>query len=127
MSLELAIVYLIGAGLYAGTELLWRGWTHWTMLLCGGLCFMLMYLIGGTALPLWQRCVLCCAVISTVELLTGCVVNIILGWRVWDYSAEAFDLFGQICPLYCFYWLLLSVPGLGLCSVLRRVTSRLKL
>lgn len=82
---------------------------------------MLMYLIGGTALPLLAKCVLSTLAISSVELVTGCLVNIILKWNVWDYSDRAFNILGQVCPLYSFYWLLLTVPGLFLCSGLRRL------
>lgn len=119
--LELFFVFSVGAGLYSGIELLWRGRTHWSMLICGGLCFLLMYLIGGTALTLWLRCIICALVISAVEFITGCLVNLLLGWQVWDYSDRAFNILGQVCPLYSFYWLLLTVPGLFLCGGLRRL------
>ena len=122
--MEYTLVYLIGAFLYAGIELLWRGWTHWSMLLCGGLCFTLMYLIAAAALPLIAKCLISALAISAVEFVTGCVVNIILKWEVWDYSSRAGNLLGQICPQYSLYWLLLSIPGLFLCGILRRFLCR---
>jgi len=51
-------------------------------------------------------------------------VNLRLGWNVWDYSAERLNLLGQICPRFALLWLLLSVPGLWLCSRIRRVLSQ---
>ena len=118
--MEYLTVYLIGASAYAGIELLWRGWTHWSMLLCGGACFLVMYLISAMSLPFWEKCLLCAVNITVIELVTGILVNIILGWHVWDYSDRSFNVLGQICPLYCFFWLLLSVPGVKLCSLLHR-------
>ncbi len=121
--MEILSVYAIGAGIYALIELMWRGWTHWTMLICGGACFTFMYLISGAALPMWLKCVICAAFISAVELGVGYLVNIMFGWQVWDYSDRAFNLMGQICPLYSFFWLLLSVPGLAVCRQLRQLIA----
>ena len=121
--MELLTVYACGAGLYALIEIIWRGWTHWTMLLCGGICFTLMYLISGTLMPLWAKSIICAAIISAVEFCTGYLVNITLGWHIWDYSDRAFNILGQICPLYSFFWVLLSAPGLILCNQLRDIFS----
>lgn len=119
MLLEPLCVFLIGAGLYGAVELLWRGYSHWTMLLCGGACFTLMYFLSGTSLPLWLKCLISAAIISLIEFAVGYLVNIILGWRIWDYSDRPLNLMGQICPLYSFFWLILSVPAMRLCSFLR--------
>ena len=118
-TMEYLVVYLSGAALYGLLELSWRGWTHWTMLLCGGFCFSLMYLISAASLPLWRKCLLCAAAITTVEFFTGCLVNLRLGWQVWDYSTQPGNLLGQVCPLFCFLWFLLSLPVLLLCGWLR--------
>ena len=117
--LELILVYILGGLLYALLELLWRGWTHWTMVLCGGLCFTLMYLISAMGIPLVRKWLLCAAIITTVEFLTGCLVNLRLGWRVWDYSSLPFNLLGQVCPHFVLLWLALSVPGVALCTTIR--------
>ena len=37
---ELLSVFSIGAAGYSLLEILWRGNTHWTMTLAGGICFM---------------------------------------------------------------------------------------
>lgn len=122
--MEYILVYLTGAGLYGLLELSWRGWTHWTMLLCGGACFSLMYLIAPSVLPMWRKCVLSAAAITTVEFYIGCLVNLRLGWQVWDYSAMPFNLLGQVCPGFLLLWLALSLPGLWLCMGLRRLLRR---
>lgn len=119
--MELLLIYALGAELYGAIEILWRGRTHWTMLLCGGVCFTIMYLISAAALPFWLKCVLSALAVTLVELIAGILVNIIFAWDVWDYSHMAFNLLGQICPVFSLCWLMLSVPGLMLCVVMRKL------
>ena len=119
--MEFLLVYTVGGLLYALLELAWRGWTHWTMVLCGGLCFSLMYLISRAGLPRLPKYILSAAVITAVEFLTGCLVNLRLGWAVWDYSDLPYNLLGQVCPQFLLLWFVLSVPGMALCSAIRRL------
>ena len=116
-------IYLFGALIYALTELAWRGRTHWTMLICGGTCFSIMYYISALPLPFAVLCVLSAASITAVEFFTGYIVNMRLHWQVWDYSGMRFNLMGQICPLFSAMWLLLSVPGLLICRRLHSLLS----
>ena len=99
------IALLLGGGVYGLIELLFRGWTHWTMLLAGGVSLLLILLACGIPGPLWQKWVLSAALITTVEFVSGCVLNLGLGWGIWDYSARPLSLMGQICPLFCLFWL----------------------
>lgn len=102
---------LTGGVLYYLAECLWRGHSHPSMLLCGGACFVL---IGGLnewlpwEMPLLLQMLLGAAIVTALELLTGCVVNLWLGWAVWDYSAEWGNLWGQICPRFSALWFLVS-------------------
>ncbi|HBD87144.1 MAG TPA: hypothetical protein DC001_06935 [Clostridiales bacterium] len=110
----------VGAILYGLIEILWRGHTHWTMLLLGGACFMVMYLIASLdSWPIAQKWLCCAAVITTLEFITGVIVNIRLGWNVWDYSNLPLNLYGQICLLYSTFWFLLSIPGTALCRLIK--------
>ncbi|MCI7741196.1 MAG: putative ABC transporter permease [Clostridiales bacterium] len=122
--MELLPVFVFGSILYGLIEILWRGWTHWTMLLCGGLCFTLMYLVSGSELSLPKKWILSACIITTVEFIAGCIVNLRLHWQVWDYSALPFNLLGQICPQFILMWFVLSIPGTALCSLLRRLFAR---
>ena len=53
------ILFLFGGTGYALLELLWRGFTHWSMFVLGGVCYLL---VGRVAvwccgrLPLWFCC-----------------------------------------------------------------------
>lgn len=109
---ECSIVYLIGSFGYSLIEILWRGFTHWTMALTGGLCFLLLYQIDGhhatERLP--AKCLRGACWITTVEFLVGCLVNLKLKWKIWDYSNLFGNLLGQVCPLYFALWFLLCIP-----------------
>jgi uncharacterized membrane protein len=119
--LQYIIVYFIGALGYGGLELAYRGHTHWTMLLTGGICFAALYAIANFGgLSLLRQCILGTAVITAVELLTGIVVNIWLGWDVWDYSSCPFNLKGQICAQFSLLWFGLCVPVTYICRSLFR-------
>ena len=70
-----------------------------------------------------EKLILCPAVITAVEFVTGCIVNLRLGMGVWDYSFLPFNLMGQICPQFTLIWLGLSFPGLLLCRAMKRLFS----
>ena len=126
--LEMIFIYVLGALGYGSIELLWRGRTHWTMLLTGGLCFLMIYLIQTRLrLPAAAKPPLCAAGITLSELLVGLLVNRVLGWGVWDYSALPCNLLGQICLRYSIYWLLLSLPLLAFSRWLRALLFSPKL
>ena len=107
-----ALMFLTGAATYTAVELLWRGYSHWTMTLTGGVCVVLIHAanlrIKRAAVAM--RCLAGGCIITGVELAVGCVVNLLLGWNVWDYSAMPFDLLGQICLPYSICWTVLSLP-----------------
>ena len=119
--MEFLLVFTAGSLLYGLMELVWRGWTHWSMLLCGGLCLSFMYCISDFHIPFWLKLILSAAVITWVEFAAGCLINLRLGWQVWDYSTMPGNIMGQICPQFCLLWLGLSVPGLYICSLIRNL------
>ena len=103
--MELFLIFLIGGAGYGALEILWRGYTHWTMLITGGVCFVLIYLISRLPeIPFLVRCAMCTAAITAVEFIVGYVVNIRLGWNIWDYSGMPLHVMGQICVPYMFLW-----------------------
>lgn len=97
---------------YGLIEIIWRGKTHWSMLLTGGFCFTVLNAIykKRTYMSLLKKCLLGGAVITLCEFLCGIVVNIKLKFNVWDYSNRKFNIKGQICPLYSVLWMLLCMP-----------------
>ena len=112
-------LFLFGTGglLYILIELVWRGWTHWTMFILGGLCFVCLGLINeilSWKMPLWQQVLIGAGIITALEFLTGYVVNLYLGWDVWDYSNMPGNILGQVCPQYMLLWLPVSLIGIVL-------------
>ncbi len=110
--MEQAVIFIFGAINYMAIEILWRGHTHWTMGIAGGLCAMLIYVfnIEFNDMSLIYKCFYGAVIITSVELVTGLIVNMTLHWNVWDYSEYRFNFLGQICPLYFALWFLLCIP-----------------
>ncbi len=125
---EKSLLFSIGAVSYGLIEVVWRGRTHPSMLLAGGICFCGMDLINRklkNAHPIY-KCVLSSGLITSVELVFGCIFNIILKQNVWDYRNIPFNLFGQVCLLYSVLWGLLSIIAVPLSGKLGDIL-RLKL
>lgn len=91
-------------GIYVCIELLWRGYSHWSMfilaIICGTFCidhinnylsFNVDYL-----LQVGISTVLC----TLAEGITGLYVNVYKGWQVWDYSNLPFTFFWGQCNLF---------------------------
>lgn len=117
---DIFFVFPLGAAGYNLLELLWRGYTHWSMALAGGLCFCCIYgIYSFRRLRFLSKCLLCSLAITGVEFAFGCLVNLVLQWNVWDYSYLPLQLFGQICLPYTALWFLLSVPLMPLCRQLK--------
>ena len=120
--LKIAFLFATGGLLYNVLELAWRGWSHWTMFFLGGACFVLMGLINEVlpwAMPIWQQTAIGACIITALEFATGCIVNLWLGWGVWDYSGMPGNILGQICPQYAVYWLLVALAAMILDDCLR--------
>ena len=120
---DFAAVYAIGSVGYSAVEILWRGFTHWTMAITGGVCFTLLHLLNGKMRthPLWKKCLAGSGVITAVEFTAGCIVNLTFHMDVWDYSAMAGNLLGQICPMYSVLWFLLCIPVMWVSNALYRM------
>lgn len=105
---EHLVVALLGGLGYVFLELLYRGRSHFTMFLAGGLCFLLIGLLDQVVpgMPVLLQTVLGAGLITAVELATGLLFNGDL--RIWNYSACPFNFRGQICLQYSLLWLPLS-------------------
>ena len=116
------ILGTIGGLIYVLLELIWRGYSHWTMFLFGGTCFILLGLINEILdwdTPLTLQMLIGCTVITVLEFITGCVVNLWLGWNVWDYSDLKFNILGQISLFSSIGWYFISLVGITLDDWLR--------
>lgn len=122
------LLFLIGGRLYTWIEIIWRGWTHWTMFYLGGGCFVIMGLLNEHFLPwdmpLLQQAVISACIITALEFIVGYIVNLWLGWQVWDYSDLPFNLLGQICLYYFLLWIPISAAGIILDDWIRYLFYR---
>lgn len=118
---EYSFIYCVGALLYSGIEIAFRGFTHWTMALTGGLAYLLIYITSFRIKTkgLFIRCLTGCGIITTLEFIVGCIVNRKYHMNVWDYSQRAGHILGQICPLFCFIWFLLCIPAVLLSYLIK--------
>ncbi len=100
------IFFLIGALGYGAIEILWRGYTHWAMLIAGGICFTIFSYIAEkfSNQSRFFKAVLCALCVTAVEIVFGFVFNIMLRENIWDYSSIPLNFMGQICLPYSFLW-----------------------
>lgn len=111
-----------GGVTYAIMEVLWRGYTHWTMMVLGGLLFLLL---GGInewfswKTPLAIQGLIGSVIVTVAEFLAGLILNIWLGLNVWDYSHLPFNLCGQICLPFTILWVPVSIFAVVLDDWLR--------
>ena len=111
---------------YNAIEILWRGYTHWSMFIVGGACFQIIGRVQNAFrhVSLFRRCVLCSAAITAVEFASGCLFNLHMKLNVWDYSKMFGNLYGQVCLLYSVLWGGLSVIAMPLHTYCYRFLER---
>ena len=119
-------LFAFGGACYNIVEILWRGRTHWSMFLTGGLCFLTLFKLFGRFkdFALAKKCLIGSAVITSYEFVSGVIFNKILKLKVWDYSDRPFNFKGQICPAYSILWGLLCIPVNTLCKRIVKVSRR---
>lgn len=116
------VLFLCGGAVYVALEMLWRGHSHWTMALVGGLCFLL---IGGIneyipwEMPLFEQGVIGAVLVTAVELVSGIILNVWLKLGIWDYSNLPLNFMGQICLPFSLLWVCLSMCAVVLDDWLR--------
>lgn len=105
---KLSFLFYLGGMCYCGLELLWRRFTHWSMFLLGGLCFVLVGNLPKRPLPL--RLTEAALLITTLELGCGLLVN--RNYRVWDYRHMPLNFLGQICLPFTLLWIPVSFAAM---------------
>ncbi len=117
-------LYLFGFGAvaYALIEVLFRGYTHWTMLIVGGVCFILIGAINeifSYEFALVSQMFLSAVIVTTIEFVSGTVINEWFGLGVWNYSDMPYNVNGQICLVFFCAWFFLSLIAIVLDDFLR--------
>ena len=112
----------VGGLLYLLIEVLFRGETHWTMFVVGGLCFWMIGLINEIMpweMSFWKQCLIGALIVTAIEFVSGCIINLWLGWNVWDYSEMPLNIMGQVCLPFSIAWVFVSACAIILDDYLR--------
>lgn len=115
-----AFLFLTGGTIYPALEIACRGRTDPSMAAAGGICLCLIDRVCNTGFksrPLAMKCFAGSGIITSVEFVTGLLVNIILKLNVWDYSAMPLNVLGQICVPFSILWFLATIPAMGICCL----------
>ena len=117
-------IFLSGAIVYMMMELSWRGFTHWTMGVVGGLCTVLIGLINEyfpADTPLLVQAPIASLIITELEYISGYILNIGLGLNIWDYSQVKFNVDGQVCLGASLLWMVLGMVAVLLDDKVREM------
>ena len=99
--------------IYCMIEILFRGWSHWSMFVLTG--FLGVFCVDSINNTLSFDCdyivqIIISTILCTVgEGISGIILNVWLQLNVWDYSKMTFGtfFFGQCNVLFCFAWMLI--------------------
>ncbi len=116
----ICLIFLGGAFGYYYLEILFRGHSHWTMGVCGGICLVGIYLIDKLNKSIYKKAFMGTLLITFVEFIAGCILNLWLGLKIWDYSNLRLHFLGQISLLFSIIWYALSLIIFALFSLAKR-------
>jgi uncharacterized membrane protein len=120
--LKYILLFFVGGYSYSGIEVLFRGYSHISMLIAGGICFILIGRLNEIFpynISLISQMFISAIIITSIEFVVGLIVNVWLNLNVWDYSNLPYNVLGQICLLYTNIWFFLSLPGILLDDYLK--------
>ena len=117
-----SLLFLIGAVGYGAIEVIWRGFTHWSMMIAGGLCFIIFSLVAEKfeKRNILIKASICALGVTAVEFLFGVLFNLVLKMNVWDYSNMPLNILGQICPLFTVLWAGIAIAFLPLADIINK-------
>lgn len=120
-------LFVAGGSIYFLIELIFKllftgGVIHWSMFLLGGFCFVI---IGGLnnyiswEIDLIGQGLIGAVIITTLEFVFGCILNLWLDLGIWNYSHLPFNILGQICLPFSIAWFFLAIIAILLDDFLR--------
>ena len=119
------LIFSIFGLTYGLIEILWRGYTHPSMVIVGGSCGLLIGLLNekNKKMNLLLQMVEGMVIVTVLEFVSGIILNLCLGLNVWDYSNMRFNLLGQVCPQFCIAWFFLSYFVIRIDDLLRKTIT----
>ena len=122
--IKVVVLFILGGCVYVLVEKLFRGYSHISMFLLGGVDFVLIGMLnesGKLGVSIIAESFVGALIITASELITGYFLNIRLGLGVWDYSDLPFNFLGQISLYYSLLWIPVSFLAIILDDLLRFV------
>lgn len=117
-----AYLFWFGGSFYVTLEVIYRQYSHISMLILAGLVFIIIDLLNE--IWGWETSLILQILVGTViatigEFITGCIVNLWLGLNVWDYSNLPFNLYGQVYLQFTLIWMPIILLAIVLGDVIR--------
>lgn len=116
------IIFFIFGIMYVTIEVLFRGYSHISMFILGGLCGLIIGHLDEwmPKISIIKQCILGSIIITLLEFVFGYILNIKLGLNIWDYSNLKFNIMGQVSLLFTGAWIILSFPAIKIDNYLRK-------
>ena len=111
--LEPLFFICLGGIIYYFIEIAFRGESHYSMILCGGIAFYTVSFLNRhleDRLSILSRMILSALLITLIEFWFGVYFNLYLHEDVWDYSGHFIQYKGQVCLTFTVIWFFLSLP-----------------
>lgn len=112
---ELLFLWALGGTIYYSLEKIFRGFSHVSMFILGGICMVFFAAQGLSSKwkeALWKQVLRAACFVTACEFITGIIVNKWLDLAVWDYTDQPFQLFGQICLPFAILFSGLAAVGI---------------
>lgn len=105
-----SLILIIMGCVYTNIEMIYRGYSHPSMIIVGGLAGMLAGLINDIVpnMKIYKQCLLSAVMITIIEYIAGYILNVKLNLNIWDYSNLKYNIGGQVSIVFSFFWIFLS-------------------
>ncbi len=116
------VLFAVFGWIYYCIEILFRGYSHWSMFLLAGLCCVLIGMLNeftDKETSIWLQMLWSALLVTLFEFLFGVILNMGLKWHIWDYSDAPFNVMGQVCLPFTLIWYFLSLPAILLDDLMR--------
>ncbi len=118
-------IFLFGGFGYGLLEILFRGFTHWSMIITGGSALLILYLINLALpnTPTILKAFIGALSITIIEFSVGIIVNKVFSFGVWDYTGTPGNILGIITPSFSLIWFMISLIMISVFKNIQRIIS----
>ena len=100
--------FLLGGSIYYMMEIIFRGYSHVSMFIVGGIAYILIGIINeyfSWDMYIETQALIGVGTVLVLEFISGCILNLWLKLNVWDYSNQFCNILGQVCLLFAIIWI----------------------